>query len=374
MFNKDRISFSALGKSLKKENMKIKFLDGIRGYSALIVVIYHSYLFTYFNNTVSKNEFLNNLLSIIKLGYLSVGVFIILSGFCLAIPVVNNDMNFKGGMQRYFARRFKRIIPPYYVALILSIIIIIIFPILQVSSNTNWDSKIPINFENIGAHFLLIHNLKTYWISKINGAHWSVALEWQIYFLFPIMLFIWKKANWLLSLSITFVFSYFVNIYLPFTRPQYIVLFFLGLLSAFYTFNKEYRLKFNKYFFLFLIILFTIALVIIKLKLIPEFYSEIILGLSIAFLLNQITFLPDKNILINFFSSKISAELGKISYSLYLIHGPILALVNLLLLKYFNIKYEIQLLIMWFVITPLTVFLSKIFYELVESKFLNSKN
>jgi len=354
--------------------MKIKFLDGIRGYSALIVVIYHSYLFTYFNNTVSKNEFLNNLLSIIKLGYLSVGVFIILSGFCLAIPVVNNDMNFKGGIQRYFKRRFRRIIPPYYVALILSIIIIITFPILQVNSNTNWDSKIPINFENIGAHFLLIHNLKTYWISKINGAHWSVALEWQIYFLFPIMLFIWKKANWLLSLSIIFIFSYFVNIYLPFTRPQYIVLFFLGLLSAFYTFNKKDRLKFNKYFFLFLIILFAIALLIIKLKLIPEFYSEIILGLSIAFLLNQITFLPDKNILINFFSSKISAELGRISYSLYLIHGPILALVNLLLLKYFNIKYEIQLLIMWFVITPLTVLLSKIFYELVESKFLNNKN
>ncbi|MCV2483986.1 acyltransferase [Flavobacterium sp. SH_e] len=374
MFDKDKISFSALSKSLKKENMKIKFLDGIRGYSALIVVIYHSYLFTYFNNTISKNEFLNNLLSIIKLGYLSVGVFIILSGFCLAIPVVNNEMNFQGGIQRYFKRRFRRIVPPYYVALILSIIIIITFPVLQVNSNTNWDSKIPINFENIGAHFLLIHNLKTYWISKINGAHWSVALEWQIYFLFPIMLFIWKKANWLISLSITFIFSYFVNIYLPFTRPQYIVLFFLGLLSAFYTFNNEHRLKFNKYFFLFLIILFAIALVIIKLKVIPEFYSEIILGLSISFLLNQITFLPDKNIFIIFFSSKISAELGKISYSLYLIHGPILALVNLLLLKYFNIKYEIQLLIMWFVITPLTVFLSKIFYELVESKFLNNKN
>lgn len=353
--------------------MKIKFLDGIRGYSALIVVIYHSYLFTYYNNTVSKNEFLNYILSIIELGYLSVGVFIILSGFCLAIPVVNNDLNFKGGLKRYIKRRFRRIIPPYYVALILSILIILIFPVLQVNSNTKWDSKIPINFENVSAHFLLVHNLKTYWISKINGAHWSVALEWQIYFLFPVMLFIWKKASWLLSLSITFIFSYIINLYLPFTRPQYIVLFFLGLLSAFYTFNKEHRLKFNKCFFLFLIVLFVTALFVIKLKLISEFYSEIILGVSIAFLLNQIAFLPDKSILINFFSSRTSAELGKISYSLYLIHGPILALFNLLLLKYFNIEYEIQLLIMWCVVTPFVIFLSKVFYELVESKFLNNK-
>jgi peptidoglycan/LPS O-acetylase OafA/YrhL len=354
--------------------MKIKFLDGIRGVSALIVVIYHSLLFTHYNNTVSKNEFLNYIFSIIKLGYLSVGIFIILSGFCLAIPVVNNDLNFKGGFKRYIKRRFRRIIPPYYIALILSIIIILIFPILQINSNTKWDSKIPINFENVGAHFLLIHNLKTYWISKINGAHWSVALEWQIYFLFPLMLFIWKKTNWLLSLSVTFVFSYVVNIYLPFTRPQYIVLFFLGLLSTFYTFNNEHRLKFNKYFFLFLIALFAIALVIIKLKLISEFYSEIIFGLSIAFLFNQITFLPDKSILIKIFSSKASTELGKISYSLYLIHGPILALCNLLMLKYFNLKYEIQLLIMWCLVTPFTIFLSKIFYELVESKFLNNNN
>lgn len=352
--------------------MKIKFLDGIRGYSALIIVVYHSFLFTYYTNTVSQSEFLNYILSIIKLGYLSVGVFIVLSGFCLAIPVVNNDLNFKGGMKRYIKRRFRRIIPPYYVALILSIIIILIFPILQVNNNTKWDTKIPINFENISAHFLLIHNLKTHWISKINGAHWSVALEWQIYFLFPVMLFIWKKTNWLLSLCATFIFSYIVNIYLPFTRPQYILLFFWGLLSAFYTFNEEHRLQFNKYFFSFLITLFVAAIITIKFELISEFYSEIILGISIAFLLNQIAFLPDRNILIKFFTSKISSELGKISYSLYLLHGPILALFNLLLLKYFDIEYEIQLLIMWCVVTPFTIFLSKLFYGLVESKFLNN--
>lgn len=98
--------------------MKIKFLDGIRGFSALIVVIYHSVLFTYYKDTVSKNDYLTYILSFIKLGYLSVGVFIILSGFCLAIPVVNNNLNFKGGMKRYLKRRFKRIIPPYYIALI----------------------------------------------------------------------------------------------------------------------------------------------------------------------------------------------------------------------------------------------------------------
>jgi peptidoglycan/LPS O-acetylase OafA/YrhL len=352
--------------------MKIKFLDGIRGYSALIVVIYHALLFTYYNNTITESLFLDKLFSIIKLGYLSVGVFIILSGFCLAIPVVNNELNFKGGIRRYIKRRFKRIIPPYYIALTLSIVIILMFPVLQVNSDTKWDTKIPINLENIGAHFLLIHNLKTYWISKINGAHWSVALEWQIYFLFPIMLFIWKKTNWLLSLTVTFVFSYLINIYLSFTRPQYIVLFFLGVLAAFYTFNNENKLKFNKNFSYFLIALLGLALVIIKLKLMPEFYSEIILGLSIAFLLNQLTFLSDKNIVIKLFSSKISAVLGKISYSLYLIHGPILALFNLLLLKYFNIDYELQVLIMWFLVTPFIILLSMIFYELVESKFLNN--
>ena len=46
----------------------------------------------------------------------------------------------------------------------------------------------------IVSHLLLIHNFNPDWHSKIDYPMWSVATEWQIYFLFPLVLLpVWKR-------------------------------------------------------------------------------------------------------------------------------------------------------------------------------------
>ena len=38
------------------------------------------------------------------------------------------------------------------------------------------------------SHLLLVHNLSSAWFHQINAPLWSVATEWQIYFLLPLIL------------------------------------------------------------------------------------------------------------------------------------------------------------------------------------------
>ena len=38
------------------------------------------------------------------------------------------------------------------------------------------------------SHLFLLHNLNASWIYDFNGTLWSIATEWQIYFVFALLL------------------------------------------------------------------------------------------------------------------------------------------------------------------------------------------
>ncbi|WP_313376712.1 acyltransferase, partial [Chishuiella sp.] len=231
------------------KKIRFDFLDGIRGLAALWVVLFHSLLFNGDNTGIkwSENFILNNIQKPLSIGHLAVSIFIVLSGFCLAIPVVNNGLELKGGFKRYIFRRAKRLIPPYYFALLLSLILILLFPLLQVANNTAWDSKIPVTIESIISHLLLIHNFKMDWIYKINGAHWSIATEWQIYWLFPLMLLLWRKTNVYVSFILFFLLSILLYKIISIAVPEFIILFFMGVICCYLSFNSKKNRNINLY-------------------------------------------------------------------------------------------------------------------------------
>ncbi|MGJ1408015.1 acyltransferase family protein [Sphingobacterium siyangense] len=219
--------------------IRFEFLDGIRGLAAIWVVLYHSMLFNGYTESIiwSNNIFINCLQKPLSIGRLAVSIFIVLSGFCLAIPVVNNNLQLKGGFNRYIKRRAKRLIPPYYAALALSIGLIYLFPILNTPFDTAWDSKIPITFGAVLSHLLLVHNLNTDWIFKLNGAHWSIATEWQIYWFFPLMLILWRKVNLYFSFFIILVLAVILFKIVPLAAPEFLVLFFMGVICCYFSFK-----------------------------------------------------------------------------------------------------------------------------------------
>jgi peptidoglycan/LPS O-acetylase OafA/YrhL len=168
------------------------YLDGLRGASALYVVLHHAWQQV---GPIPIRPPLALMFRSLKYGHYSVAIFIVLSGYCLMLPVAASpEGRLRGGFSGYIWRRAKRIIPPYYAVLVICLAAIALIPALQTPSGTRWDASLPaLNPGTIWAHFALVHNLNMKWLPTIDGPLWSVATEWQIYFAFPLLLWIWRR-------------------------------------------------------------------------------------------------------------------------------------------------------------------------------------
>src|SRR5690606_28406235 len=155
--------------------------------------------------------------------------------------------------------------------------------------------------------------------------------------------------------------------------PQFILLFFLGVISAYFSFGDKRVIPSNFVYWVCVFLFFPISICVFY-KFPAKIIYQILFGVNFSLLLNILVgfnSLKRKNKIIDFFETKPLLFLGKISYSLYLIHGPFLALFNLIMLKNFDFKYETQLIFTWFIVVPFCVLLSWIFYYFVERRFQN---
>ncbi|OLR91183.1 hypothetical protein BJP25_29975 [Actinokineospora bangkokensis] len=110
-------------------------------------------------------------------GHLAVSVFIVVSGFSLAIAPARRDYRL-GGVGRFLRRRAWRILPPYWAALALSALV---FGVVTPAFTGHL-----VSLKGIVVHALLLQDVVD--APRPNGAFWSIAIEWQIYFLFPLVL------------------------------------------------------------------------------------------------------------------------------------------------------------------------------------------
>jgi len=118
-------------------------------------------------------------------GFLGVAMFFVLSGFCI------HYANLRRGTfsaRDFFWRRFLRLYPAYFVALI-------VFACLE-----RWLPFMYFNGWQIVAHLLLVHNLNHETFLGINGAFWSLGVEAQFYLLYPVLLA--AVARWGMARSV----------------------------------------------------------------------------------------------------------------------------------------------------------------------------
>lgn len=372
---------------------KFDYLDGLRGVCAVFVALYHAQLFT--GNGFQLEQlsiFFKPLSYIISFGHFSVAVFIVLSGFCLTIPVaLSSEKQLRGGFVTYISRRAKRILPPYYIALLLVILLIFLIPILRIPMNTAWDSKIPVTIGGVISHLLMIHNLNPDWVFKIDGPMWSVATEWQIYFFFPLLLLIWRKINLYASLAVSIVLGlipYALFKSLGIAHPWYLGLFGMGMGAAAITFSEEpafIKIKaflISKIFFYISLFLMSLMLVISSFKNVHPIITETYVGFVISLLLIKFTSIEknlftkengvEKPLFLKFLNHFLVVKLGTFSYSIYLIHAPLLALFNLIMIKTAAISLEMRLAYMLMIAVPAAVCIAYIFHLFFERKFMTS--
>ena len=88
---------------------RVPWIDGIRGAAALFVVLHHIWLTTWPGFPPDNGPWwLGGLLY----GHMAVAVFIVVSGFSLALVPMRNGWKLPGGVKRFVRRRAWRIIPP----------------------------------------------------------------------------------------------------------------------------------------------------------------------------------------------------------------------------------------------------------------------
>ncbi len=159
----------------EKTNSKsnIAALDGVRAIAALAVLTFHLNIL---NGGPPWNMGKYPLISAVAtFGGSGVTLFFILSGFLLFMPYAR-ALLFEGdwpSTRDFYLRRALRIIPGYYAALFL--IIVLFHP--EYLHADHWQQVL------LFVTFLMDTSKQTF--MQLNGPFWTLAIEWQFYMLLP---------------------------------------------------------------------------------------------------------------------------------------------------------------------------------------------
>src|SRR3569833_295551 len=225
----------------KTADIRLDYLDGIRALAAIYVMLSHGYATVWpFEYNREPSGMLLKMTNWLYYGHYAVTVFLVVSGFCLMIPVVRRGGVLSGGWQRFQQRRARRILPPYYAGLVLSLILAVTY--IRAKTGTHWDVSIPVTTRGVLAHIFLLQNIFDKY--QINHAYWSIAVEYQIYFLFPLAILAFRRLGPLPSTVIAVLLSYAWYVVdgklgLGIVAPHFLALFVLGMLGAQVGFGAE---------------------------------------------------------------------------------------------------------------------------------------
>lgn len=336
-------------------NNKIRVdIEALRGFSVLIVILYH------FNLEILSNNFIKN-------GFIGVDIFFVISGYIITKIILDNKNN-SFSLINFYSRRIKRIIPLLVIVVILSIFLIFfIYDFFLLKKNIKSAYSISVAVSNF--YFWLTSTI--YHFAESNNLiflhFWSLSIEMQFYIFFPFIFIFFKnnlnKIKYLLLLI--FIVSYFFvlknfqthnlfNFYNSFSRAYELI---AG--SLFFIYSKNLREFVKKeYHFYFYVFGFFLILIFMQLHKNHDFYPNpmsliFIIGVGLMLIFNEI----DRFILIKKFLGKI----GKISYSLYLWHFPLLVVGANIFFSYSD-TIKICLIIICFLLSILS-------YNIIEKKF-----
>lgn len=175
-------------------------------------------------------------------GHLAVDLFIVLSGFCLMMPAAQSG-SLRGGSLSFYWRRCRRILPPLWAALAL-------FTLHGFAVQFHQEHRVELpSLPLLLANVLLLQDVLQQY-NRIDGVAWSVAVEWKIYFLFPLLIWVWQRrgisallATGALLAAAASALLYFAapHLNMALACPWYVFLFALGAFGAALVFSPSQR-------------------------------------------------------------------------------------------------------------------------------------
>lgn len=348
-------------KSILDTNRRFEFLDGLRGIAALLVVLFH------FNNLLKKFSivpFPFFIDWILRQGHSGVEIFFVLSGFVIAYSIRHQFISFSY-MINFFIKRSIRLDPPYWAT-----IFVLIF--LSILGNLFKSVPFPLpNFKEIGLNFFYLTDF--YQMERILPVSWTLALEIQFYVFF---IFLAKLTQFLTSGCVSQTERSSVSF------PVLIILGLLMLTSILqntsYAFFPYIPGLFINHWYSFQIGFLVCWSMLNLIGPIFFWINFILMGclavlehgraLDTCLISLILYFVANKDKMHSFLTSSIFQFLGKISYSLYLIHWVVGVKLIDFAIRFFKGSLDNSFLSILLICVALllTIVAATVFYFLVE--------
>lgn len=366
---------------------EILYFFGIRGLSVGYVVLFHLNYLVLEARHGAVPPLYSQLTDWMRFGDFRVAAFFVISGFLLMLPPAKSlDWALPAGIKGFFQRRFERLLLPYYVALAISTVLFVAW-MLVIGERVN-----PLHVAGgVVAHVLMLHNLHPLTNLYINDTFWNLALEFQCYALFALVFLplVRRFGLWALlaaAVAIGLGPHFLFNGFLDWTRPWFIILFALGatacaLLS---TKHPRYRTLVDRAPWGTLWAFFSLAgLLAIVTSHIDTPYGEgwlqnVLVGIAVSCLVmyTQTGYRGRISTVARSFVALLEhpmlSRLGRFSYSIYLIHYPVLRLL-IGIVSRFTDSVWIQAGLGFFIFAPLTVLLAYAFHLYCERPFQQTR-
>ncbi|MEZ8448678.1 acyltransferase family protein [Vibrio splendidus] len=332
-------------------------IDVLRAIAILLVTGYHIWVALNGSHEVLPSNAEFSLMGVFVNGEIGVELFFLVSGYCMSLGASKN--NFKLNFFDYYKKRFLRIAPTYYIAIIFWNIIIYLGFLVKPN---DW-------YHNL-MHIFFIHNLTLETFHSVSGVFWSLAVEMQFYFLLPFILPLLRSVKTSIGLFVfVLTMSVFININFPFklmtwSLLSYLVIFVFGIILGVYKDKFDKMIKW-KVVNTFLLIGSFISLCWIG----PNSKHNELHQIFTALVIGYLFFINRRYIdkLGHYKLMKFLAYIGLSSYSLYLYNYMAFALIK---------PMEDFLVLNWlvpFVFVLIFGFLTYEFIELKVTKLLKIK-
>jgi peptidoglycan/LPS O-acetylase OafA/YrhL len=304
-------------------------LDGLRGIASLYVVLHHTWLEIWPVGHFPTGWIMTATGWLIW-GHFAVSIFIVLSGYCLTLPLVRRGPGTFHTWQ-FLKRRALRILPPYYLSFLLTAILVV--TCIGRKTGTHWDVTLPPTPSSIAHGLLLIPEFGM----SINHVYWSIGVECKIYLLFPLLLFCFARFGVLRSTAVVTFASLAVAYAVRHTiyssaSVQYLGLFCFGAAAAYIVNSSQphwSRLRQSNFWMPCLTAAALASFLLCrKFGFAPQRFLAVDLFVGLAALaLLVIAGRSRASWLRHVLEWKPLVFIGAFSYSLYLIHAPLLQVV-----------------------------------------------
>ncbi|MET0267788.1 MAG: acyltransferase [Duganella sp.] len=356
----------------------LPWLDGLRGLAALWVLLHHIQILVGAPHV-----------AVVSWGELAVDLFMLMSGFLMAHHYIarknSEPWNHSGTVLQFWLRRFFRIAPLYYLALLAALLL---GPQMgqfraEIASVWPWTSSAPERYldqslENILMHVSFLFGFSPYYAFRTALPDWSIGLEMQFYLFFPFIMLLMARLSPLVATGVMvaiymaarLLFRDFIH---GFPMPAFLLLklyvFLIGIWIA--------QARAERSMLRGLLAGVALALLWMLLERNVVAVARVALVIALFYLMNNGT-LPGSSLLAGatvrvrtMLSNRLAVFMGETSYSVYLVHLLIVIPVSALCSRhpgYLTLHAAARMAVVTAVALPISYLVGWVLFNTVEKK------